>query len=397
MNNLNQKDNKTKNQTPQDSIEVSVVMPCLNEEAVIGICVEKAMNAIKKLGIRGEVIVSDNGSTDKSVEIAISKGAKVVHQNKPGYGNAYLKGFEESQGKIIIMGDSDDTYDFSALEPFIKPITTDGYDMVVGSRLKGKILPGAMPWLHKHIGNPFLSWFLNFLFRTGVSDCHCGMRSFTKEAFKKMHLVMPGMEFASEMIIKASKAGLKVTEHPIVYYPRKGKSKLASFKDGWRHLRFMLMYSPTHLFFYPGLFLLIIGLLLNLLLFPGPIKTRWHTFDIHFMVLGSMLAILGYQIINLGFCAKAISYVDHYEIQDKIILGFYKIFTLEKGVIVGLVLFLAGFILELIILKEWITRKMGPLYETRQALIGMTLIILGIQTIFSSFILSMTKINKDEE
>lgn len=376
---------------------VSIVMPCLNEEETIGICVEKAVNSLKKMNVDGEVVVSDNGSTDRSVEIAKQKGARVVFQKKKGYGNAYLKGLDEAKGDILIMADSDNTYDFSDLEPFIKPITENGYDMVMGSRLKGKILPGSMPWLHRYIGNPFLSWFLNVLFHTNISDSHCGMRSFTKSAYKKMHLVMPGMEFASEMVIKASKAGLKIAEHPIIYYPREGRSKLHSFRDGWRHLRFMLMYSPTHLFLIPGLLCLVIGLLFTIALFPGPIKTKWHTFDIHFMVLGSMLAILGYQILNLGLYAKAISYEDHFAIQDGFIKAFYKIFSLEKGVIIGSILTIAGFILEILILHEWIKRKMGPLYETRQALVGMTLIILGVQTIFSSFILSMTKITQEEE
>ncbi len=389
--------NQSSNSANFDEVIVSVVMPCLNEEETIGICVEKAINELKRLNIKGEVVVSDNGSKDKSIEIAKSKGARVIHQNKRGYGNAYLKGFEEAKGRIIIMGDSDNTYDFSDLKPFIYPILVEGYDMVMGSRLRGKILPGAMPWLHRYIGNPFLSWFLNILFHTNISDSHCGMRSFTKDAYNKMHLTLPGMEFASEMVIKASKARLKIAEHPIIYYPREGKSKLHSFRDGWRHMRFMLMYSPTHLFLIPGLILLFLGLLLTIALFPGPIKTKWHTFDIHFMVLGSLFSILGYQIINIGILAKAITYEDHFIIQDKFISGFYKIFSLERGAVIGLILFIAGFILEGIILKEWISRHMGPLYETRQALVGMTLIILGVQTIFSSFILSMTQIKKEEE
>lgn len=379
-----------------EDILVSVVMPCLNEEKTIGICVEKAVGELKRLGINGEVLVSDNGSTDRSVEIAKSKGARVVYQDKKGYGNAYLKGFEEAWGKIIVMGDSDDTYDFTDLEPFINPILKDGYDMVMGSRLKGKILPGAMPWLHRYIGNPFLSWFLNVLYHTNISDSHCGMRSFTKEAYKKMRLVLPGMEFASEMVIKSAKAGLKIAEHPIVYYKREGKSKLHSFRDGWRHMRFMLMYSPTHLFLIPGLLLLFFGLFLTMILYPGPLKTRWHTLDIHFMALGSMFAILGYQVVNLGLLAKAINYEDHFITQDKFILGFYKIFTLERGVVIGLIFSVAGFILMFMILKEWISTRMGPLHETRQAILGMTLIVLGVQTIFSSFILSMTKIKKDD-
>ena len=200
----------------QDACEVSVVMPCLNEEETIGECIRKAQQAFREHHLRGEVVVCDNGSQDRSVDISRQLGARVVFQNKKGYGNAYLKGIREAHGRYIVMGDSDNTYDFSALLPFIEPLR-QGYDMVMGSRLRGKILPGAMPWLHRYIGNPFLSRFLNVLFKTGVSDSHCGMRSFTREAFEKMKLMTPGMEYASEMVIKASRAGLKIAEVPITY------------------------------------------------------------------------------------------------------------------------------------------------------------------------------------
>ncbi len=379
----------------QDACEVSVVMPCLNEEETIGECIRKAQQAFREHHLRGEVVVCDNGSQDRSVEISRQLGARVVFQNKKGYGNAYLKGIREAHGRYIVMGDSDNTYDFSALLPFIEPLR-QGYDMVMGSRLRGKILPGAMPWLHRYIGNPFLSRFLNVLFKTGISDSHCGMRSFTREAFEKMKLMTPGMEYASEMVIKASRAGLKIAEVPITYYPRKGTSKLHSFHDGWRHMRFMLMYSPTHLFLVPGFLVLLVGLLLLIALYPGPIWTPWHTFDVHFMVLGSVLAILGYQIINLGLFAKAISFTRDFVVRDEFIVRFYQVFTLEKGIYLGLALLLIGLVLNGLVLYSWIKAHFGPLHQMREALVGMTFFVLGFQTIFSSFLLSMVRIKEDE-
>lgn len=221
------------------TVEVSVVMPCLNEAETIGLCVQKSLQALKQNNLCGEVIVADNGSTDNSANIAQKLGAKVVHQPKRGYGSAYLTGFAAAKGKYIVMGDSDNTYDFSQLSNFLQPLR-QGYDLVIGSRLKGQILEGAMPWLHRYIGNPILTGILNLLFQAGVSDAHCGMRAFTREAYDKMQLRTTGMEFASEMVIKAAKAKLNIAEIPITYYSRKGQSKLRSFRDGWRHLRCMV-------------------------------------------------------------------------------------------------------------------------------------------------------------
>ncbi|MCX6021636.1 MAG: glycosyltransferase family 2 protein, partial [Chloroflexi bacterium] len=216
--------------------EVSVVLPCLNEELTIGACVRKAMSAFAAHGVSGEVVVCDNGSTDASVAIAEGLGARVVHQPLRGYGNAYLMGIAEARGTYIIIADSDDTYDLTELPVFLDPLR-QGYDMVMGNRFTGRILPGAMPWLHQYIGNPILSGILNLFFRTGVGDAHCGIRSFTREAYPRMRLRTGGMEFASEMVINAAQAGLRIAEAPITYYPRQGESKLHSFRDGWRHLR----------------------------------------------------------------------------------------------------------------------------------------------------------------
>jgi glycosyltransferase involved in cell wall biosynthesis len=220
--------------------EVSIVMPCLNEEKTIGICIKKAKQAIRELKLDAEVIVSDNDSSDKSVEIAESLGARVVHQSLRGYGNAYKKGFAQAKGKYILMGDSDNTYDFTDISRFIEPLKKD-YDMVMGTRLKGKIMPGAMPWLHQYIGNPFLTGLIRLLFKSHISDAHCGMRSFTKGAYEKMHLKTAGMEFASEIVINAIKARLRIKEIPITLYANRERiPHLNSLNDGWRHIKFIL-------------------------------------------------------------------------------------------------------------------------------------------------------------
>ena len=373
--------------------EVSVVMPCLNEEETIAECVRKALDSFREHGIKGEVVVSDNGSTDRSVEIATSLGARVVHQTKKGYGNAYHKGISEARGRYVVIGDSDNTYDFGEVHKFIEPLR-QGADFVMGTRLKGKILPGAMPWLHQYIGNPFLSWFLNFLFHTGISDSHCGMRAFTKEAWGRMHCKTTGMEFASEMVINSSKAGLKTAEIPITYYPRKGESKLHSFRDGWRHMRFMLMYSPSHLFFISFFAIMLPGILLMLLLLRGPVYLFGHGFDIHFIVLGGVMTLLGYQIIHLGIMGKAISAEKNILVDDKFIRFMNKNFTLEKGISIGLLIFFIGFLINVYILASWIGSGFGELRMVRPAILGLILIVMGIQTFFSAFLMSMIGMSK---
>ena len=228
-----------------ENIAVSVVMPCLNEEDTLGTCIEKAQRTLESLGIQGEVVIADNGSTDDSVAIAEHLGARVVHQSTRGYGAAYLAGCAAAQGQYIVMGDSDDTYDFTDLERFITPLG-NGYDFVIGNRFKGEILPGAMPWARRYIGNPILSGMLRILFGTYISDFHCGMRAFTVDAYKRMDLKTTGMEFASEMVIKALQAELKILEIPITYHPRGGESKLNEIRDGLRHVRFMLKHKFTN-------------------------------------------------------------------------------------------------------------------------------------------------------
>lgn len=378
-------------------IVVSVVMPCLNEEETIGACVEKALEGIRRTGLPGEVIVSDNGSTDRSVQIATELGARVVHQPAKGYGNAYRMGFDSARGKYIIMGDSDNTYDFREIKGFIDKLR-EGNEYVLGSRFKGNILPGAMPWLHQYIGNPVLTGILNFMFGLKSSDAHSGMRAFTKDAYKRMRLQTTGMEFASELVINAARAKLKVAEVPIIYYPRGGESKLRSFRDGWRHLRFMLLYSPDHLFLIPGAFLFVVGLLAMLWLLGGPQVVNGHLVDYHFMFVASLLTIVGFQVLATGFFAKAYAFTHRFAPDDVMIQRFYKYFSLEEWLIAGTVIFLIGLGIDVAILRTWIENGYKHLFAVREALLSLTLMVIGLQLIFSSFLLSILNINsKDRE
>jgi glycosyltransferase involved in cell wall biosynthesis len=373
-------------------IVVSVVMPCLNEEETIGPCVTKALEGIRQTGLPGEVIVSDNGSTDRSVEIATELGARVIHQPERGYGNAYRAGFDAARGKYIIMGDSDDTYDFTQIDLFIEKLRA-GSEYVLGSRFDGEILPGAMPWLHRYIGNPVLTGLLNFMFGLKSSDAHSGMRAFTKDAYRRMRLQTTGMEFASEMVINAARAKLKVAEVPITYYPREGESKLRSFRDGWRHLRFMLLYSPDHLFIIPGAILMLAGLVGMFWLLSGPHIVSGHFVDYHFMFVASLLTIVGFQVLLTGFYAKAYAFTHRFAPDDRMIQRFYRYFSLEEWILAGFVIFLVGLGIDAAIFVTWVEHNFRNLFAVREALLSLTLMVIGLQLIFSSFLLSILNIN----
>lgn len=373
-------------------IVVSVVMPCLNEEQTIGPSVSKALEGIRRTGLPGEVIVSDNGSTDRSVEIAEELGARVIHQPLRGYGNAYRAGFEAARGKYIVMGDSDDTYDFTEIKQLINKLR-EGNEYVLGSRFAGKIMPGAMPWLHQYIGNPVLTGLLNFLFGLKSSDAHSGFRAFTKEAYRRMRLQTTGMEFASEMVINAARAKLKIAEVPITYYPREGESKLRSFRDGWRHLRFMLLYSPDHLFLVPGALLFVLGLLGMLFLLPGPKIVSGHFIDYHFMFIASLLTIVGFQVLLTGFYAKAYAFTHRFAPDDRMIQAFYRYFSLEAWLLGGMLVFLIGFAIDATIFVTWVRHSFKDLFAVREALLALTLMVIGLQLVFSSFLLSVLNIN----
>lgn len=375
-------------------IVVSVVMPCLNEERTIGACVTKALEGIRRTGLPGEVVVSDNGSTDSSVEIASELGARVIHQPKRGYGNAYRAGFEGARGKYIVMGDSDDTYDFTEIGALVDKLR-EGNDYVLGSRFAGTILPGAMPWLHQYIGNPVLTGILNFLFGLKSSDAHSGLRAFTRDAYRRMRLQTTGMEFASEMVINAARAKLKVAEVPITYYPREGESKLRSFRDGWRHLRFMLLYSPDHLFLVPGALLLLVGLVGMLWLVGGPQIVSGHFVDYHFMFVASMLTIIGFQVLLTGFSAKAYAFTHRFAPDDRMIQLFYRYFSLEAWMLVGFAVFLVGLGVDVAIFYTWVQHHFRNLFAVREAILALTLIVVGLQIVFSSFLLSILNINSE--
>ncbi|HNX90651.1 MAG TPA: glycosyltransferase family 2 protein [Candidatus Omnitrophota bacterium] len=373
--------------------KISVVIPCLNEEKGIGTCIDKARSALDKLGMPYEIVVSDNGSTDNSVNISLEKGARVVREPKKGYGNAYLTGMDASNGDYIVMADADDTYDLSQIQDFIRPLE-EGFDFVMGSRFKGSMLPGSMSWSHRYIGNPILSSILRIFFHTRISDSHCGYRSFTRDAYKRMQLKTTGMEFASEMVVNAIKEKLKITEVPINYYPRKGDSKLESLRDAWRHMRFMLLYAPTYLYLLPGVIFLSIGLLLVVGLSMGTVMLFSRPLLYHFNILGMVLSILGFQIISLGIFSRAFSYLNGFDRFDKKIEGFLKNFHLEKGLISGLALFAAGVCVFIHIFLKWVFSNFGELFEIKSAMLATTLTIIGIQMIFSSFFLSFLILEK---
>lgn len=374
-------------------IEVSVVMPCLNEANTVGTCVEKAVSTLRSLGVAGEVIVADNGSTDGSQQIARAHGARVVHAARRGYGAALQAGIAEARGRFIIMGDADDSYDFTALEPFIRRLRA-GDDLVMGNRFKGGIKPGAMPWHHKYIGNPVLTGILNLFFRTGINDAHCGLRGFRKEAYTRLNLRTPGMEFASEMVVKAALHRQKLSEVPTILSPdgRDRPPHLRSFRDGWRHLRFLLLMCPLWLYLVPASLLLAAGLSLMVWLTPGAQTVGGVVFDLHTMLLGMLCACLGYQILWLGACAKIHGWNQELLPADAFMLRLFNHLNLERGLLAGMALSLTGFGICLWLLSQWGAAHFGPLdlaVTMRFALWGFTTLVLGVQTIFCSFFLSM--------
>ncbi len=338
-------------------------------------------------------MVVDNGSTDTSFRVASSAGARVVTEPVRGYGAAYLRGFREARGWYLVMADGDNTYDLDDLLKFIKPLQ-EGADFVVGSRFRGKIHPGAMPWMNRYIGNPVLTGLYRLFFRTDLTDIHCGMRSFTKEAYRKLNLHCLGMEFASEMIMEALQKRLKVVEVPIEYHPRKGLSKLEPFKDAWRHLRFMLLFCPDWLYFVPGAFLGVFGFLCMLLLMNGPVYFLGHAWDIHMFVLSAFLGIFGYQLLNTGLYAKMFAVQQGYLEGDRTLQWLAKYMRLETGLLLAAILFFAGLTINLGIFFEWWRSSFGQLYRMRESVAAMTFIVLGLQTFFSSFFLSLLSIRR---
>lgn len=374
----------------EDNIYVTAVMPCLNEENSIGICVDKALRCFAQLGICGEVVVADNGSTDRSIEIAESLGARVVHQSRRGYGAALMAGIEGARGKIVVIADSDDSYDWLAMGDFIRKIES-GFDLVMGNRFKGGISPGAMPFLHRYLGNPVLSTVTRLLYNIPIGDFHCGMRAFTSAAYKRMKLRTPGMEFATEMVVYAAQAGLRIGEIPIKLYPdkRDRPPHLRSFRDGWRHLRFIVTYAPDYLYIAPGGFLSACGLIGLAGLAGGPVRLGSLGFGVHFLALASLIFLSGINLLIFGLLAKAYQAHRH-PLPDSAIARFLRNFTLEKGLIAGMTLSLLGIATDFQLLFEWIDRHQGSMDDTvHLAFVATTSTVLGVQVLFASFLLNM--------
>jgi hypothetical protein len=381
-----------------EDVEVSVVMPCLNEARTVGRCVEKAMRALSDLGVHGEVVVADNGSTDGSQDFARGQGARVIHVERKGYGSALQAGIDAAQGRYIIMGDADDSYDFSRLEPFVQRLRA-GDDLVMGNRFRGGIRPKAMPWHHRYIGNPVLTGILNLFFHTPIRDAHCGLRGFRKDAYAQLSLTTPGMEFASEMVVKACLNRQKISEVPIVLHPdgRDRPPHLRSFRDGWRHLRFLLLMCPVWLFRIPSVIMMGLGLGLMALLTPGMLVIGGVGFDVHSMLLGALCVVLGHQTLWLWTFAQFHGSMSGLLPADRWTTRIWK-FNLERGLIFGGLLVLLGLICNLWLVREWWHQELGGLdvrWTLRYALWGFTLMVFGVQAVFGSFFLGLLRMTAD--
>lgn len=378
-------------------IELSIIMPCLNEAETLERCIQKAKRFISTHQINGEIIIGDNGSTDGSLDIARREQVRIVNVPVRGYGAALYYASMEAHGKYLIMGDSDDSYDFSNLMPFVEKLR-EGYDLVMGNRFKGGIAPGAMPWKNRYIGNPVLSTVGRILFKSDIRDFHCGIRGFSKEAFLKMDLRTTGMEYASEMVIKSTLLKLKIIEVPTTL-DKDGRSRpphLRPWRDGWRHLRFMLLYSPNWLFIYPGAIGMIAGIFLSVWLLTGMKTIGTLHIDIHTLLYASALILVGFNCIAFGIYAKIFTARQNLIPESKNTEKFIKNFKLEQGLILGAVIFLTGLAGSLYAIASWREKDFGVLNPTdtmRVVIPSITLITLGIQIIFSSFFYSILFLN----
>lgn len=371
---------------------VSVVIPCLNEAENIEECVTLARQTLADNDLKGEVLVVDNGSEDGSAHLAERAGARVVHEPRRGYGSAYLAGFAAATGDYIVMADADLTYDFREIPRFVEQLD-DGAQLVMGDRMDS-IHPGAMPWLNRHVGNPVLSGFLNLLYNTNVRDVHCGMRALRRDVLPTLDLNSTGMEFASEMVIRAARQKLDIREFPIEYYPRGGESKLSPLRDGWRHLRLILVYSPNALFIIPGLVMMGLGALLMLAVFTN-LTLSGRAFYAHTLIGGSLFTLVGLQVVGLGLCGRAYGYYQLNE-RDPRLAKWQSRVKLEHGLLLGTGLVLIGFVFGAFIVGTWITRGFGTLSEEQLAILAATAIVAGIQVFFTSFLLSLIGLRRHD-
>jgi glycosyltransferase involved in cell wall biosynthesis len=373
--------------------ELSILMPCLNEAETLATCIKKAQKALEDLNVNGEVVIADNGSTDGSPEIAASLGARVIHVAEKGYGSALLGGIKAARGKYIIMGDADDSYDFTNLGPFLEKLRA-GYDLVMGNRFKGGIAPNAMSPLHKYLGNPFLTGIGRLFFRSPCGDFHCGLRGFSKAAIQRLDLRTRGMEFASETVVKASLHGLRITEVPTTLSVD-GRSRpphLRSWRDGWRHLRFLLLYSPRWLFLYPGLLLMLIGTAVSGWLLLGPRVVDGITLDVHTFLYAAIAIVIGYQTVIFAIFTKVFAITEGLLPEDPRLKTLFRYIKLETGILAGALLLVAGIGLSIYALSFWSATSFGPLDPSRTLRLvipAVTLIAVGLQTVLSSFFLSI--------
>jgi len=380
-------------------VELSIVMPCLNEAATVGDCVKQAREALAKYAINGEVIVADNGSTDGSRELAAAAGARVVPVPMRGYGSALLTGIASARGEFVVMGDADGSYNFMAIDVFLARLR-EGYDLVMGNRFKGGVAEGAMPFLHRYLGNPVLSFLGRLFFSSEVGDFHSGLRGFRRSPILALDLRTTGMEFASEMVVKASVEGLRIAEVPVTLSPdkRNRPPHLRTWRDGWRHLRFLLLYSPRWLFLFPGALLMVVGALVLLWLLPGERAIGSLRLDIHTLVYAAAAVVLGYQAVIFALFTKTFAISEGLLPEDPRLTRLYRYVTLETGIVAGIVLVIAGLVLAATAIGIWQTQGFGPIVDVprslRVVILSSLAITLGVQTFFASFFLSVLGLSR---
>jgi glycosyltransferase involved in cell wall biosynthesis len=383
------------------AVEVSIVMPCLDEVETLAACIRKAQEAIEKQHLSAEIIVADNGSTDGSQIAAKELGVRVVEVERRGYGSALIAGIDAARGRFVIMGDADDSYDFRAIGPLVDRLR-EGYDLVMGNRFAGGIEPGAMVWSHRWVGNPVLTFISGVFFHTPVGDMHCGLRGFRKDSYEKLRLRATGMEFASEMVIKASLRRMKIAEVPVTLSPD-GRSRpphLRTWRDGWRHLRFMLLFSPRWLFLYPGIALLAVGLITGLALETGPKTIGPFGFDIHTLLLAGFCCLIGYQLVVFAVFTKVFAMRLGFHPPNPAYAAMFRYVQLETGLVVGGLMFLTGLVGTIVAVLSWQAAGFGaldPRLTMREIIPAAVLLTLGVQTIFASFFLSILGIDSETE
>jgi hypothetical protein len=380
--------------------ELTILMPCLNEAETVAVCVRKAHEFLQRAGVLGEVLVADNGSSDGSAELAERAGARVVRVAQKGYGSALIAGIAAAHGRFVIMADADDSYDFSRLDGFLQSLR-NGHELVIGHRFRGGIRPGAMPWLHRYLGNPVLSFIGRLFFSCRIGDFHCGLRGIDRVAALRLGLRAPGMEFASEMIVKGVLAGWKIDEVPTVLSPD-GRSRpphLRSWRDGWRHLRFLLMMSPRWLLFYPGMSRITAGVAVELLLMRGPIAVHGVGFGVHTMLYAAGATILGLQLVLFSVIGRTVGVLKHLLPMTPRLRAFLRVFTVERGILLGVALGLTGLALAVYSLDTWFRARFGPLNPLtamHAVITSVTLMLAGGEILFASFLLGLIDVHPDE-